>query len=79
MIDLKDLREHPEKYRRGAELKNVSVNIAAVLDLDAQRIRAQQEFDRLRSEQNEASRGIGKIKDPGERQAAIAAMGDLKA
>jgi len=78
MIDPKDLREHPEKYRRGAELKNVPVNIAAVLDLDGQRIRAQQEFDRLRSEQNEASKSIGKIKDPAERQAAIAAMGDLK-
>jgi seryl-tRNA synthetase len=79
MIDLKDLRDNPEKYRRGAELKNVAVNIAAVLDLDARRSRAQQEYDKLRAEQNESSKSIGKIKDAEERKTAIAAMGDLKA
>jgi seryl-tRNA synthetase len=63
MIDIKDLRENPEKYRRGAELKNVSVNIAAVLDLDAQCLRLQQEFDRLKAEQNEISRQIGKASE----------------
>jgi seryl-tRNA synthetase len=67
MIDIKDLRENPEKYRRGAELKNVSVNIPAVLDLDAQCLRAQQEFDRLKAEQNDLSRQIGKAKDSEER------------
>jgi seryl-tRNA synthetase len=79
MIDIKDLRENPEKYRRGAELKNIPVNIADVLDLDGRRLRAQQEFDKLRSEQNEASKSIGKIKDPEQRKAAIAATGELKA
>jgi seryl-tRNA synthetase len=79
MIDLKDLRENPEKYRRGAELKNVPVNIAAVLDLDGQRLRAQQEYDKLRAEQNESSKSIGKLKDPQEKKNAIAAMGELKA
>jgi len=79
MIDVKDLRENHEKYRRGAELKNVPVNIAAVIDLDAQVLRAQQEFERLRSEQNEASKQIGRLKDPAEKQAAIAKVGDLKA
>ena len=68
MIDIKDLRDNPEKYRRGAELKNVPVNIAAVLDLDGQCLRAQQEFDRLRAEQNELSRQIGKAKNPEERE-----------
>lgn len=78
MIDVKDLRENHEKYRRGAELKNVPVNIAAVIDLDTQALRAQQEFERLRSEQNEASKQIGRLKDPAEKQAAIAKVGDLK-
>jgi seryl-tRNA synthetase len=68
MIDIKDLRENPEKYRHGAQLKNVTVNIAAVLDLDGQCLRAQQEFDRLKGEQNEVSRQIGKAKDPAERE-----------
>jgi seryl-tRNA synthetase len=79
MIDLKDLRENPEKYRRGAELKGVHVEIAQLLDLDRQRVEAQKAFESARSEQNEASKLIGKTKDPAEKQAAIARMAEVKA
>jgi seryl-tRNA synthetase len=78
MIDIKDLRENPEKYRRGAELKNVPVNISAVLDLDGQCLRAQQDFDRLKAEQNELSRQIGKAKNPEDREAIKAKALALK-
>jgi seryl-tRNA synthetase len=78
MIDLKDLRENPEKYRRGAQLKNASVDIDALVALDQQRMSAQQEFERARAEQNQASQVIGKLKDPAERQAAIAKIAGLK-
>jgi hypothetical protein len=33
MIDLKDLRSNPEKYRTGAKLKGVDVDIDALLAL----------------------------------------------
>jgi seryl-tRNA synthetase len=79
MIDLKDLRDHPDKYRKAAELKRMSVDIAAVLDVDARCLSAQQEFERLRAEQNEASKQIGKLKDPAAKQEAIAKVGALKA
>jgi seryl-tRNA synthetase len=79
MVDVKDLRENPEKYRRGAELKNVRVDVDAIVRTDEQRVAAQREFERLRTEQNEASKQIGKLKDPSEKQAAIARVGDLKA
>jgi seryl-tRNA synthetase len=79
MIDLKDLRENPDKYRLGAQRKNFTVNFSSVVVLDSQRLTAQQEFDRLKAEQNEASGNIGRIKDPEQKKAAIAAMGDLKA
>ena len=36
MVDLKDLRENPDKYRRGAELKGVRVDIDAILRIDEQ-------------------------------------------
>ncbi len=78
MVDLKDLRENPEKYRRGSQLKNVAVDIDALLRADADRVRLQQEFDGLRAKQNEASKDIGRLKDPNEKQAAIARVGDLK-
>jgi seryl-tRNA synthetase len=78
MIDLKDLREDPEKYRRGAARKNIPADIDAILDLDGQRQRAQQEHDALRARQNEASKSIAAQKDPEQKKAAIAAMGELK-
>src|SRR3954449_3195687 len=78
MIDIKDLRENPDKYRRGAQLKNVNVDIDAVLALDEQRLRAQQEFEKARSQQNEASKAIGKLKDAAEKQAAIAQVAGLR-
>ncbi len=79
MIDLKELRENPERYRRGAALKNISVDIDALLAAEQQRVAAQQAFERFRAEQNEASKTIGQIKDPGEKQKAIARVADLKA
>ena len=78
MVDIKDLRENPGKYRTGAQLKGVSVDIDAILKLDQLRLSAQQEYERLRAEQNEASKSIGKLKDPAEKQAAIAKVGGLR-
>jgi seryl-tRNA synthetase len=78
MIDIKDLRENPEKYRKAAELKRMSVDVAAVLDVDSRAVAAQQEFEKLRAEQNEASKQIGKLKDPEAKKEAIAKVGSLK-
>ena len=79
MVDLKDLRENTEKYRRGAELKGVDVEIDEILRLDADRLEAQREFEKFRSEQNEASKQISQLKDPSAKQSAIARIGELKA
>ena len=78
MVDLKDLRENPQKYRRGAELKGVRVDFDALLEADEQRLSAQKEFEKYRAEQNEASKQIGRIKDTSEKQAAINRVSDLK-
>ncbi len=78
MIDIKDLRENTDRYRRGAKLKNVEVDVDAILRADERRVKLQQEFDRLRAEQNEASKQISKLKVAAEKQAAIARVGELK-
>src|SRR5438874_4697357 len=52
MIDLKDLRDNPDRYRRGAELKGVKVDVDGALRLDEQWRGSQSEFERLRAEQN---------------------------
>ena len=77
MIDLKDLRENPDKYRRGAQLKGVSVDVDAVLALDERRLTSLREFERARALQNEQSKSIGKLRDPAEKKAAIDAMAAL--
>jgi len=79
MVDLKDLRESPDKYRRGAELKGVNVDIDEILRLDADRLEAQKEFEKFRSEQNEASKQISQLKDPSAKQAAIGRVAEIKA
>lgn len=78
MVDLKDLQESPEKYRRGAELKGVRVDIEAIVRLAAERAGARKDYDRFRAEQNAASREISKIKEPSQKQAAIARLSELK-
>jgi seryl-tRNA synthetase len=79
MIDVKDLRENPDKYRRGAELKNVQVDIDAILRFDEQWRSSQTEFERLRAEQNEKGKEVARIKDPEQKKTILASLGELKA
>ena len=78
MVDLKDVRENPDKYRRGAQLKGVAVDVDAILAIDDRRRHHLQAFERARAEQNAASKDIGKLRDATEKQAAIARVGALK-
>src|SRR5690606_16963002 len=79
MIDLKDLRDNPDKYRRGAELKRYDPGaVDRALEADRRRVEAQQEHDTLRAEQNAAGKEVGRLKGD-EKQAAIARLGELKA
>jgi seryl-tRNA synthetase len=78
MIDLKDFRANPDKYRQAAAFKRLSVDVDQVLRLDAERLRSQQGFERLRAEQNESSKQIAALMDLTARQAALARVADLK-
>ena len=62
MIDLKALRENPDRFREGARLKNYDPSaVDRALDADARRVAAQQEHDALKAEQNQAGKAIGKL------------------
>jgi seryl-tRNA synthetase len=78
MVDLKELRENPAKFRDGAAKKNMPVDIEAVLAADAARVTALQAFEAARARQNEASKSIGQLKDPEAKKAAIAQVATLK-
>lgn len=61
MIDLKDLRTDPEKYRRGAANKNSHVDIDALLSLDEQVRALQTQQQQLAAEKNAIGKEIGQV------------------
>lgn len=66
MIDLKDLRDNPGKYRDGCAKKNMPVDIDRILALDAQRRAILTEQEAAKAQQNalakESGPAIGKLK-----------------
>ncbi len=62
MIDLKDLRDHPDKYRTGATNKNYDAALVdRVLELDAEFRPLNTEKENLVAEQNKVSKQIGPL------------------
>ena len=59
MIDLKDLRENPDRYRTGAQRKQVPVDIDRLLELDSSRRETLSEQETLRAEQNRLAKETG--------------------
>jgi seryl-tRNA synthetase len=61
MIDLKDLRENPETYRRAAKLKRIDVDIDRLLELDAKRRSLDSQRQALTAEKNTIGKQIGQL------------------
>ena len=59
MIDLKQLREDPERFRQGAKDKAMAVDVDALLRLDEQRRTVLTEAEQRRAEQNRISKEVG--------------------
>lgn len=89
MIDLKALREDPERFRIGAKRKGVDVDIDRIIALDEARRKVVTAQEQARAEQNRISKEsgpeIGKLSGQlkkaaeGERAAIEAKIADLKA
>ncbi len=59
MIDLKDLRDNPDKYKDGARAKGVAVDIDRLLELDTQHRALLAEQESQRATQKKLSKEIG--------------------
>ena len=59
MIDLKALREDPDRYREGARKKRISVDIDRILALDERRRAIQHQQDEIRAEQRRLEKEAG--------------------
>ena len=61
MLDLKFIRENPDKVREGTRLKNAAVDVDKILQLDAERRAKLTRADELKNERNTLSAEIGKL------------------
>lgn len=61
MIDLKDLRENPERYKRAAQLKRIDVDIDRLLALDAQKRSLEAERQKITAEKSASGKEIGQL------------------
>ena len=59
MLDIKYIRENPEKVKKGAEDKGVKVDIGRVLELDEERRKMLVEIEQKRAERNQISKQKG--------------------
>lgn len=59
MLDLKFVREHPEKVREAIALKNEPADLDRLLELDGKRRRLLQEAEELKRLRNRVSKEIG--------------------
>ena len=75
MLDINLIREQPEVVRQNMSARQMdSFPVDAALALDEQRRRLIQDVEALKAERNAASKEIGRMKEPADRQAKIEAM-----
>lgn len=80
MLDIKFIRENPDKIRAALKAKNVNMDLDAFLALDEKRRIQMSEIDNLRAQQNKANEDIAALKkQKQDASSAIAQMRELAA
>ena len=80
MLDMKFVRDNPEKVMEAVRKRNGELNLDEFLALDKERREITQQVEVLKNERNTASKEIGKLKKAGEnaeeKMAEVRAIGD---
>lgn len=80
MLDIKVIRENPEKVNELLKRRNPELSIDGILEIDAQRRKVQTQADELRAKRKTMSQEIGMLKKQGQNtdaiQAEVKQMGD---
>ena len=66
MLDIKVIRENPEKVNELLKRRNPDLSVDRVLEIDSQRRKIQFEADELRQKRKNISNQIGAMKKAGE-------------
>jgi len=77
MLDIKFIRENPNKVKEGCEKKQVKVNIDYLLEVDKKRRETLQALEEMMAQKNKASKQITAAKDEKEKQKIILEMQEL--
>ena len=71
MLDIKVIRENPEKVNELLKRRNPELSVDKVLEIDAERRKIQAQADELRAKRKNESQKIGIMKKNGENTDAI--------
>ena len=77
MIDIKLIREDPQKFIEGAKVKKIAVNIDRLLQVDATLLKNKQKLQDIATEKNRIGKEIPKL-NPDKKKEALAALSQLK-
>ena len=77
MLDIKFIRENPDKVKEGVKKKRAKVDIDEVLELDKKKREILQALEDMRFKKNQSSKEIGRAKDEKEKKKIIMKMKEL--
>jgi seryl-tRNA synthetase len=77
MIDIKQIRENPEKFKKAARDKRIDVNIDYLLEIDARISEARKQLQDLATEKNRLGKSIPKLSGD-KKESALAKLTELK-
>ncbi len=77
MLDIKFIRENPDKIKEACKNKGVQLDIDEFLELDRRRRETLQALEDMRAQKNRASEEIQRAKNPAEKETIILKMKEL--
>jgi seryl-tRNA synthetase len=77
MIDIKQIRENPEKFKKAAKDKNFDVDIERLLDLDSKLLSVKKQLQDISTDKNRIGKSIPRL-SVDEKQSALSQLSELK-
>jgi seryl-tRNA synthetase len=77
MLDIKFIRENPDKVKEGCKAKQAKVDLDRLLEVDKKRRETLQALEDIRAQKNKASKEIQKARDKKEKEKIILKMREL--
>ena len=77
MIDIKQIRENPQRFAVASKAKKFDVDVDRLIEVDASLRSAKQQLQEISTGKNRIGKSIPKL-SPDEKQAALSQLSELK-